>query len=105
MVDDSTWTPSEIEIGQPFWDEIVLAMSWARFFSASERRLMPSARSSGVQRGKGPLSNASRAAATARSTSAGVASGTRPITSSVLGEMTSMRPFASDSTNLPPTKI
>ena len=42
-------------------------------------------RSSGVNRGQGPLSNAARAAATARSTSSRPAFGTRPITSLVVG--------------------
>ena len=51
---------------------------------------MASARSSGVELGHGPLSNASRAAATARSMSAGDPSGVRAYTSSVIGEMTSM---------------
>ena len=49
---------------------------------------MTSARSAGLICGHGPLSNASRAAATARSTSAVVASGTLAMTSSVWGEIT-----------------
>ena len=52
-------------------------------------RSMIAPRSRGVIRGHGPSSNALRAAATARSTSAGVACGTVPITSSVAGLTTS----------------
>ena len=51
-----------------------------------------SARSSGAMRGHGPLSKASRAAATALSMSAVVPSGTRPTFSSVDGEITSITP-------------
>ena len=50
-------------------------------------------RSSGDRRGQSPLSNAVRAAATARSMSASVPSGTRPTSSSECGEMTSMVPL------------
>src|SRR5918994_5459639 len=59
-------------------------------------------RSSGDRRGHSPLSNASRAAATARSTSAAVPSGTRPTSSSECGEITSIVPELAGSTHSPP---
>ena len=61
-----------------------------------------SARSAGAMCGHGPLSKASRATATALSTSASVASGTRPTTSSVVGLMTSMVPVPEGLTHSPP---
>jgi hypothetical protein len=65
---------------------------------------MMSARSAGLMRGHGPRSKASRAAATALSMSAFVASGTRPITSSVDGEITSIVSEPVAATHLPPMK-
>src|SRR5437660_1226468 len=59
-------------------------------------------RSSGDRRGHSPLSNASRAAATARPMSAGVPSGTRPTSSSESGEITSIAPVPAGSTQSPP---
>src|SRR6266571_1849883 len=59
-------------------------------------------RSSGDRRGHSPLSKASRAAATARSMSAVVPSGTRPTSSSECGEITSMVPVPAGSTHSPP---
>ena len=61
-------------------------------------------RSSGERRGHSPSSNAFRAASTARSMSAVVPSGTRPTTSSVCGEMTSMTSVPAGSTHSPPMK-
>ena len=61
-----------------------------------------SARSSGDMRGQGPRSKAVRAAATALSMSASVPSGTRPTTSSVEGEITSMTSVPSGATQSPP---
>jgi hypothetical protein len=104
IVAANTCVPTDSRVGQPFWRLITSAIAGARFFSASDRRRIASARSSGAMRGNGPLSNASRAAATARSTSDFVASGTRPITSSVDAERTSMRPFASEGTHRFPMK-
>ena len=49
-------------------------------------------------------SNAARAAATARSTSSGVPSGTLPMTSSVVGSMTSMVPAPAGLVHSPPMK-
>ena len=102
IVAEKTWPMSDHDFGEPFCDEITSAMSWDRDCSAPESRLMPSARSAGVMRGHGPSSNAWRAAVTARSMSAGEASGTRPMTSSVCGEMTSIEPVPSGSTHSPP---
>ena len=65
---------------------------------------MTSARSAGLICGQGPLSNASRAAATARSTSAVVASGTLAMTSSVWGEITASWSEPAGSTQSPPMK-
>ena len=59
-------------------------------------------RSSGASRGHSPSSKAVRAACTARSMSAVVPSGTRPTTSSVWGEMTSMTSEPAGSTHSPP---
>src|ERR1044071_5269320 len=61
-------------------------------------------RSSGDRRGHSPSSKAVRAAATARSMSAVVPSGTRPTTSSVCGEMTSMTSEPAGATHSPPTQ-
>ena len=99
IVAANTCVPIDSRAGQPFSRLITSAIAGARFLSASERRRIASARSSGAMRGNGPRSNASRAAATARSMSAFVASGTRPITSSVDAERTSMRPLASEGTH------
>src|SRR5262249_33047535 len=70
----------------------------------SDRRRIAAPRCSGLHCGNGPRSNARRAAATARSTSSRVASGTRPITSSVDAERTSIFCFACEATHSPPMK-
>ena len=70
----------------------------------SLNRCTAAMRSSGDIRGHSPSSNAVRAAATARSMSAFVPSGTRPTTSSVWGEMTSMTSVPAGSTHSPPMK-
>jgi hypothetical protein len=77
-------------MGEPFCDVIVLANSWLRPWISWLSLAIFSARSAAVVRGHGPRSNALRAAATARSMSAFDPSGTRAITSSVDGEMTSI---------------
>ena len=102
IVAEKTWPMIDQDFGDPFSLEITSAMSWARDCNAPERRLRPSARSSGIMRGHGPVSNAARAAAMALSMSAGDASGTVPMTSSVWGEMTSMTPLPSGFTHSPP---
>ena len=102
IVAEKTWPISDHEMGEPFWAEIVFARSSERDCSAPERRLIPSARSAGVMRGHGPSSKAVRAAATAASMSAGDASGTVPITSSVCGEMTSIVSLLWGETHSPP---
>src|SRR5215213_3082776 len=70
----------------------------------SLKRCTAAMRSSGDRRGHSPSSKAVRAAATARSMSAVVPSGTRPTTSSVWGEMTSMTSEPAGSTHSPPMK-
>ena len=69
---------------------------------ASATLVRMAARSAGAMRGQGPWSNASRAAATARSTSAFWASGTRPTSSSVVGDTTSNTEDEEGSTHSPP---
>jgi hypothetical protein len=59
------------------------------------------ARSAGVMRGHGPSSNSDRAALTARSMSAVVATGTSPTTSSVDGEITPSRSPPAGSAQVP----
>jgi hypothetical protein len=102
MVAEKTCPISDHDFGDPFSEEMVSARASDRDCNAPESRLIPSARSAGVMRGHGPSSKARRAAATARSMSAGVASGTRPMTSSVCGDTTSMVPLPEDSTHSPP---
>jgi hypothetical protein len=63
---------------------------------------MTSARSAGSIRGHGPSSNARRAAPTALSMSAALASGTRAMTSSVWGDTTSMVAEVAGATHSPP---
>ena len=70
----------------------------------SLKRCTAAMRSSGDIRGHSPSSKALRAAATARSMSAVVPSGTRPTTSSVCGEMTSMTSEPAGATHSPPMK-
>ncbi len=67
-------------------------------------RAMTSARSAGAIRGHGPSSNARRAAATAASTSATLAAGTRAKTSSVCGETTPIVSAVAGATQSPPMK-
>lgn len=90
--------------GVPFSVLMTRAISSYRAANASLIRVITAIRSSTVIRGQGPSSNARRAAATARSTSPSQACGTRPMTCSVCGEMTSMTSRPSGSTNSPPMK-
>ena len=99
---EKTWPMIDHCFGDPFWAEITSARSWLRAWSAAESREIAAARSSTGIVGHGPLSNASRAAATALSMSAGDASGTWPMTCSVCGETTSMMSSLSGFTNSPP---
>jgi hypothetical protein len=71
------------DIGAPICAVIKAANSSRRLAYRSANLARISARSAGSIRGQGPRSNASRAAATARSMSAGVPAGTRPMTCSV----------------------
>ena len=75
-------------IATPISSTVIPAMSAERLRSRSAARASTSARSSGARRGHGPSSKAVRAAPTARSMSASVASGTSPTTCSVEGETT-----------------
>lgn len=88
--------------GVPFWALIRRANSSYRTAKASLIRVITAIRSSSVIRGQGPSSKARRAAVTARSTSASEACGTRPMTCSVCGEITSMTSVPSGSVNSPP---
>src|SRR5215216_13644 len=92
----------ENEIGEPISSVITAAMSGMCAAYASLNFWTAAIRSSGARRGHSPLSKASRAAATARSMSAAVPSGTRPTSSSVCGEITSMVPVPAGSTHSPP---
>ncbi len=71
-------------------------------FRAAETLVKMAARSAGAMRGQGPSSKAVRAAATARSMSAVVASGTEAKTSSVVGLITSIVPVPDGDTHSPP---
>ena len=99
IVDEKTWPMIDQDFGEPIWLEMRSAIASLRACRAADRRESHAARSSG---GSGPASNASRAAATALSMSAGEASGTWPMTSSVCGETTSIRSPVSGFTNSPP---
>lgn len=88
--------------GVPFSLLMTRAISSCRTANASLIFVMISMRSSRLIRGQGPSSKARRATATARSTSAGAACGTRPKTSPVCGETTSMTSLPSGSVNSPP---
>ncbi len=90
------------EYGDPFSEEMTRPISSYRAAIASLMRVTTAIRSSRVMRGQGPSSKALRATATARSTSWVDACGTRPMTSSVCGEITSMTSVPSGSVNSPP---
>ena len=100
----NTWPMIDHEIGQPFCSVMVCASSCERACRPPLTLAMMSARSAADMRGHGPSSNALRAAATARSTSASLACGTRAIGSSVRGEITSMVSVPWGSTKSPPMK-
>jgi hypothetical protein len=70
--------------------------SGCRSVRISAIREMIRPRSAGLSQGQGPSSKARRAAATARCISVPVESGTLPITSSVAGSRTVIRPSPSD---------
>ncbi len=94
------WIISESLSGMPTSCAITAAISSMRAPRASAIRFIQLARSSSDVADQ--LSNAPRAAATARSTSAALASGTLPITSSVVGFTTSIAPLPSGFTHSPP---
>ena len=76
------WARLLKEIGEPISVEITVAISSSRAAYNADSRATTSIRSSGVIRGHGPWSKASRAAVTAASMSATEPSGTRATTSS-----------------------
>lgn len=85
-----TWPTVDHARGEPTSAEIRSANSSARARIALPSRPTICARCAGSRVGQGPVSKAPRAAATAASTSAIEALGTRPIGSSVAGENTSI---------------
>ncbi len=89
-------------MGEPISAVISAAISPVRPAKISARRPTAAARSAGSVRGQGPVSKATRAAATARSMSAVVPAGTRPMTCSVCGETTSMTSVPAGATQSPP---
>ncbi|HTZ22468.1 MAG TPA: hypothetical protein VMC83_00605 [Streptosporangiaceae bacterium] len=93
----------EIEIGMPFWALTRRAISSARASSSAASRSRAAARSAGSHCDHpAGSSKALRAAATAASTSASAASGTEPMFSSVLAEITSMVAELLGRTHSPP---
>src|SRR3954470_14161684 len=90
IVAANTCIITELVTGQPVSVEMTEANSSYRAWMALDSCHTSSARSGGEGRDHGRSSNAVRAAATARSMSAVVASGVRPATSSVDALMTSM---------------
>ena len=92
-----------IEIGMPFWALTSWAISADRDSSSAASRPMAAARADGSHCDQpSGASNARRAAATAASTSASAASGTEPMFSSVLAEVTSIRAELLGRTHSPP---
>ena len=90
IVDEKTWPMIDHDFGEPFWPRWVgevLAARLERGGQAGEPLGALGRASAATGRRRRPV----RAAATARSMSAGEASGTCPMTSSVCGEMTSIR--------------
>ncbi len=92
------------EYGEPFSELITRAISSARAAMPSLIRSATASRSASGIRGQGPSSKAFLATATARSTSSREACGTRPMTSSVCGETTSMTSRPAGATSSPPMK-
>lgn len=88
--------------GLPISVEMRVVSSSIRPWMSCEARARISVRSATGRSDQSVWSKVWRAAATARSTSALVASGTRPATSSVNGLMTSMVPVPDGSTSSPP---
>ena len=100
MIGRPAWIIAESCTGMPSSDAMRTASSSWRSWSLPEMAAHMAARSSaGVVLHD---SNASRAAATARSTSAGVPCGMRPMTSSVEALTTSMVSLPSGATHWPP---
>src|SRR5580704_15585873 len=102
MVGARTWARVPHEIGEPISLEISSEMPCMSLRMASATLVRIAPRSAGSIRGQGPWSNASRATATARSTSATWASGTRPTSCSVVGDTTSNTEEDDGSAHSPP---
>src|SRR5664280_2919489 len=102
MVGAKTWARAPHATGDPISLEMSSAIPCMSLRMASATLVRTAPRSVGDMRGHGPCSNASRAAATARSTSAFCASGTLPISSSVVGETTLKIDEDEGSTHSPP---
>jgi hypothetical protein len=90
------------EMGEPISRVMISAMSFISAMTCAPALATIAPRSAGLIRGHGPRSKAFLAAATALSMSASVPSGTRPTTSSVIGEMTEMVSVPSEATQSPP---
>jgi len=104
IVAENTCPMSDHFDGHPISCVMQSAYCCARACSAADKRAIASARSLAAMRGHGPSSNARRAAATARSMSSVVASGTLAMVSSVRGEITSSVSRPVDATHSPPMK-
>ena len=91
-----------IEIGMPFWALTSWAISADRDSSSAASRPMAAARADGSHCDQPSGSSNARRAATAASTSAPAASGTEPMFSSVLAEVTSIPAELLGRTHSPP---
>ena len=100
IVGSPAWIMCASLIGMPSSCAISAAISSIRALSACAIRASQSARSSTVV--SDHVSNAARAAATARSTSSALPSGMLPITCSVVELMTSITPLPEEATHSPP---
>ncbi len=98
----SDWTMTPEVTGVPFCAPMTRANSSLRAAKASLIRLTTAIRSANGALAHSPAANDRRAAATARSTSAREACGTRPMTCSVCGETTSIVSVPAGSTHSPP---
>ena len=97
-----TWAIAPQPTGDPISIVISSAIGCISAWRAADTLVRMAALSVGAIRGQGPSSNAVRAALTARSMSVVVASGTRPITSSVVGLITSIVPVPAGDVHSPP---
>ena len=98
-----TWPRREKPMGAPFSEVMVRASSSARSPMPAAMRPTASIRSATALVGHGESSKAVRAAATARSTSPGPATGTVPSTCSVWASTTSRVSPVDGTSHRPPT--